>query len=143
MKRWFSIVLNFIYFLAVTGVVVKGHYCCNTTTLLIFEEVDNCCINHTIHKCNSLEQEYTGSQKNCEKTDGCCDGTSEIKKVTDWQAKTDFFQFSPTILTTSHICVHCFYPQNLEKQAEIPKYSFPPPRGIPLYKLHGDFRFYG
>ncbi len=78
-----------------------------------------------------------------DQNDGCCDGQTEIKKVDDWQAKTDFFQFSPFILTQNQQCFHCFLPQSLEKKAEIPKYIIPQPRGIPLYKLHGDFRFYG
>jgi len=147
MKRFITILISFLYLIAVAGLPVTVHYCKgDMVSVSILSSHDECCCKEEVeevHGCCSEES----SEQSCslEGTQECCsfehflvqyDEDNQVSKnhniITNLEK--DHIHFSSII----------FFEYNDEDlNSEYRFYDLPPPDLTPLWLLHCSFTFYG
>ena len=137
MKRFLVIPIMVLYLLAMSGVMVHAHYCGDTLeSWSVYLQGDGC--------------EEDGCSDEPQEEDGCCKDKVVASKVTQDQNHVDAYK-----LKTSLAELNAILPGRVGDVIEAPivcqativtNQSNAPPglwEGIPLYKLHSSFTYYG
>lgn len=140
-KRYFAVPLFFVYFFAVSGVIIQQS-CCDISSP--FEEMTS---GKDAHSCCQTAATKQTQEKSLNKK-GCCHQTITVVKTIHNQlfekSRIQFLKLAqslPGIIPSSRFFVFSF---SKERQESI-QTSAPPGnwQHIPLYKLHQRFTYYG
>lgn len=138
-KRYLAIPLFFVYFFAVTGVVIQNTCCVDENQMTMATQAPSgCCHPKTSQKHNS-----TVSEKN-----HCCHHTAVVVKTIHYQI-VNHADFS-ILKQLQQALAHTFFNYDdviLPSDVRLASNLANAPPGfwqtIPLYKLHQRFTFYG
>lgn len=138
-KRYLAIPLFFVYFFAVTGVVIQSTCCMDENRMaMATQPVSDCC-----HPQPPQQHESSVSDKN-----HCCHHPAVVVKTIHHQIveHADFsilHQLQQAVAVSFSQFRDFRLPNDAKHDANL---THAPPGGwqnIPLYKLHGCFTFYG
>lgn len=132
MRKYISIFLLSVYALAVSGFVIKLHYCGGTlkSWSVNTDKVSCCCDDEELTEINN--------------TDCCSDDEIKLQLEQDYNnIAFNFLDFQIAILPNIH-SEYSFIPALTENDINVYNANAPPGlwQNLPLYKLHSSFTFY-
>ena len=137
MKRFLVIPIMVLYLLAMSGVMVHAHYCGDSLeSWSVYLQGNGC--------------EEDGCSDEPEEEDGCCKDKVVASKVSQDQNHVDAFKLKASLgefeaIVPGTVGYHIDVPAVFEATVVTNQSNAPPGlwEGIPLYKLHSSFTYYG